>query len=67
MVRHDLMHALWKKLPDLAAHIENVIMHQDNALCRTTRNTLLKSVRVPASYSSTIFNGPGTIGLRIVS
>ena len=24
-------------------------------------------VRFPASYSSTIFNGPGTIGLRIFS
>ena len=37
------MHALWKKRPDLAAHIENVILHQDNAPCHTIRNTLLRN------------------------
>ena len=36
------MHALWKKRPDLAAHIENEVLHQDNALCHITRNTLLE-------------------------
>ena len=36
------MHSLWKKRPDMAAHIENVILHQDIAPCHTTRNTLLK-------------------------
>ena len=37
------MHALWKKRPELAAHIENVVLHQDNAPYHTTRNTLLES------------------------
>ena len=27
MVRRYLMHALWKKRPDLAAHIENLVLH----------------------------------------
>jgi len=49
--------ALWKKCTDLAAHIVNVELHQGNTPCHTTK--------VQASYSSTIFNGPGTIGLRI--
>jgi len=52
----------------LAAHIENVELYQDNAPCHTTRSTLLEwCVRVQASYPSTIFYGPGTIGLRISS
>ena len=34
--------ALWKKRPDLIAHNENVVLHQDNAPCHTTRNTLLE-------------------------
>ena len=38
----DLMQALWKKRPDLAAHIENVVLHQDNAPCHTSMNTLLE-------------------------
>ena len=37
------MHALWKKRPELAAHIENGVLHQDNTPCHTTRNTTLES------------------------
>ena len=37
-----LIHALWRKRPDLAAHIANVELHKGNALCHTTRNTLLE-------------------------
>ena len=36
------MHALWKKRPNKADHIENVKLHQDNAQYHTTRNALLK-------------------------
>ena len=36
------MHALWTKRPDLAAHNENVVKHQDNTTCHITRNTLLE-------------------------
>ena len=39
-----LVHVLWKKHPDLAAHIENVILHLDTAPCHTTRDTLLEIV-----------------------
>ena len=28
--------------PDLAVHIENVVLHQDNAACHITRSTLLE-------------------------
>ena len=40
-VLDGLPHALRKKRPDFVAHIENVVLHQDNAPCHTTRNTLL--------------------------
>ena len=36
------MHALWKMGPDLAAHIENMVLHLDNAPCHDTRNTFLE-------------------------
>ena len=42
MVRRDLMHVLWNKRPDLAAHVENVVLHQDNAPGHTSRKTLLE-------------------------
>ena len=38
----DLMHELWKKHPDLAARIENVVLHQDNAPYHSTRKTFLE-------------------------
>ena len=37
-----LMHAMWEKRLDWAAHIANVELHQGNAPCHTTRNTLLE-------------------------
>ena len=36
------MHAMWEKRLDWAAHIANVELHQGNAPCHTTRNTLLE-------------------------
>ena len=37
-----LMHAMWKKRLDWAAHIAKVELHQDMAPYHTTRNTLLE-------------------------
>jgi len=52
MVRCDLMHALRTKCQDLAAHIENVVLHQVNAPCHTPRNTLLEIVVLGSSELS---------------
>ncbi|XP_052820122.1 histone-lysine N-methyltransferase SETMAR-like [Mya arenaria] len=40
-VRRNHMHALRKKRPDMAAQIENVVLHQDNAPSHTATNTQL--------------------------
>ena len=54
------MHALSKKRPDMAAHLEHVVWRQDNAHGRTARNMQLE---INLVWSQRAFNPPYSLDL----